>query len=171
MFPPVHNLSCTVRVVDNPMGPQCKIVGSPRMFMSGASSPHEREARPSSYRTVSGVCILCLLLPLHADSTIDEEKTNIKHGVLHVDDVEADAAKGQHVKVDEKMSAFESVRRLPKSIACCCFMLFTCIVRSHDGMAGSSMATIGNGASNALWSLSLPYMVSPDQTNMGGKVA
>ena len=34
-----------------------------------------------------------------------------------------------------------------------------------------SLATMTNGASNAIWSFALPYMINPNEANMGGKVA
>ncbi|KAL6690512.1 general substrate transporter [Trichoderma pleuroticola] len=34
-----------------------------------------------------------------------------------------------------------------------------------------SMATMTNGISNSVWSFALPYMINPDQANMGGKIA
>lgn len=33
------------------------------------------------------------------------------------------------------------------------------------------MATAVNGLANCIWSFSLPYIINPDQANLGGKVA
>lgn len=34
-----------------------------------------------------------------------------------------------------------------------------------------SLATATNGLFNSVWSFALPYMINPDEANMGGKVA
>jgi hypothetical protein len=34
-----------------------------------------------------------------------------------------------------------------------------------------SLGTMVNGISNCIWSFSMPYMINPDEANMGGKVA
>ncbi|KAL3457558.1 general substrate transporter, partial [Aspergillus heterothallicus] len=34
-----------------------------------------------------------------------------------------------------------------------------------------SLATIVNGLSNCIWAFAMPYMINPDQANMGGKIA
>lgn len=108
------------------------------MFMSVCiPSPYQRETQLNFVRRASRASICCSLPSVIADDKMDEEKNDLKHGTLHVDDVEADTAMGQHVKVDEKMSAFESIRRFPKAIACCSYMLFICIMWGYDGMAGS----------------------------------
>lgn len=70
--------------------------------------------------------------------------TDSKLGKVHVDacDVEADATKEQYVKVDEKMSALESIKRWPKAVVCCCYMLFICIMWGYDGMAANVSASV-----------------------------
>jgi hypothetical protein len=34
-----------------------------------------------------------------------------------------------------------------------------------------SLATTTNGLANAVWSFALPYVINPDEANLGGKVA
>jgi hypothetical protein len=34
-----------------------------------------------------------------------------------------------------------------------------------------SLAVMTNGISSAVWSFALPYMINPDEGNMGGKIA
>lgn len=34
-----------------------------------------------------------------------------------------------------------------------------------------AMATMTNGLFNSVWSFALPYMINPDQANLGGKIA
>ncbi|KAL2811271.1 general substrate transporter [Aspergillus granulosus] len=43
----------------------------------------------------------------------------------------------------------------------------TTSLRGHT----QSLSTVVNGLSNCIWSFALPYMVNPDEANMGGKVA
>ncbi|KAK7182677.1 putative sugar transporter [Paraphaeosphaeria sporulosa] len=57
------------------------------------------------------------------------------------------------------------------SIGSAGYSLVSEVPTSHLRGAVQSMATMVNGASNAVWSLSLPYMINPDRANMGGKVA
>lgn len=57
------------------------------------------------------------------------------------------------------------------SIGSAGYSLISEVPTSHLRGAVQSMATMVNGASNAVWSLSLPYMINPDEANMGGKVA
>ena len=83
-----------------------------------------------------------LHLPSFFQSTTDDKMDNekiddLKLTSLHVDDIESHPGKEQHVKVDEKLSALESIKRFPKALACCCYMLFICIMWGYDGMAGS----------------------------------
>lgn len=51
------------------------------------------------------------------------------------------------------------------------YTLISEVPTSHLRGAVQSMATMVNGVALAIWSLSLPYMINPDEANMGGKVA
>ncbi|KAF2449564.1 hypothetical protein P171DRAFT_480643 [Karstenula rhodostoma CBS 690.94] len=55
------------------------------------------------------------------------------------------------------------------SIGSAGYSLVSEVPTSHLRGAVQSMATMVNGASNAVWALSLPYMINPDQANMGGR--
>ncbi|KIW13987.1 hypothetical protein PV08_06768 [Exophiala spinifera] len=47
-----------------------------------------------------------------------------------------------HVKVDEKISWWTSLRQNPKAFGWCCYMLFTCIMWGYDGLASAIVLSI-----------------------------
>lgn len=91
---------------------------------------------PDTRPIASSVPVHCSS-PNTDDEMADEKNNDLKLESLHLDDLEVDAAKGQHVKVDEKLSVLESIKRYPKALASCCYMLFICIMWGYDGLAGS----------------------------------
>ena len=48
-----------------------------------------------------------------------EKLEDLKPAVVHLDDVEEDAVKREAVKVDEKISAWQSIKKFPMAVAWC----------------------------------------------------
>ncbi|KAH7112489.1 general substrate transporter [Dendryphion nanum] len=71
-----------------------------------------------------------------------DKPNDVKVESLHIDDIEASITKPQHVKVDEKLTAFQSIKAFPVATAWCCYMLFICIMWGYDGLAGAIVLSI-----------------------------
>lgn len=57
------------------------------------------------------------------------------------------------------------------SIGSAGFPLVAEIPTSHLRPTVFSLATMVNGLSNGVWALAVPYMINPDEGNMGGNIA
>ncbi|PSN69430.1 general substrate transporter [Corynespora cassiicola Philippines] len=91
-----------------------------------------------------------------------EKLEDLKPAVVHLDDVEADAVKPEAVKVDEKISAWQSIKKFPMAVAWCCYMLFICIMWGYDGLAGSIVLSIPRFRQDYGYLYNGQYVVSAD---------
>lgn len=55
---------------------------------------------------------------------MDNKLEDVKLGSVHVDDLEASPDKSQHVKVDEKLTVFQSIKTFPVATAWCKIFLY-----------------------------------------------
>ncbi|KAL2841030.1 general substrate transporter [Aspergillus pseudoustus] len=95
-----------------------------------------------------------------------QSKAELTDGVpaIEIEHVHRDAQRDPVVQSGglEKESKWESIRNHPKAIACCCYMLFTCIMWGYDGLAAAIVLSIPQWRQDYGYLYQGAYVVSAD---------
>ncbi|KAL2847399.1 general substrate transporter [Aspergillus pseudodeflectus] len=77
-------------------------------------------------------------------------------------EVERVPSRQQPDRTMEPGSKWESIKKYPKAVACCCYMLFTCIMWGYDGLAGAIVLSIPQWRRDYGYLYQGEYVVSAD---------